>query len=185
MQLVNIPLERVAVLVGEKGRDKRRLERLCQAKFKVGEEGTVEIKAKDPLCEWRARDVVVAIGRGFSPSRALSLIDEDFYLKVIDLRNLFDSNNDMMRVKGRIIGEKGRTRAIIEQCSDAYVSVYGHTIAIIGRVDELALAEKAIEMLLDGSMHTTVYKFLEAGRRRLNDERHKLWEEHPERRDEA
>jgi len=185
MQLINIPEERVAVLVGEKGRDKRKLEKLCKAKFKVGKEGEVEVKAKDPLDEWRAKDIVLAIGRGFSPQRALKLTDEDYYLKIIDLRNLFDSERELARVKGRIIGEKGRARMIIEECTDVDLCVYGHTVSLIGMVDEVALAEGAIGMLIEGAMHSTVYKFLERGRRRLNDERRKLWEEHPERKDEG
>ncbi|MDO8339528.1 MAG: KH domain-containing protein [Candidatus Burarchaeum sp.] len=185
MQLVNIPEERVGVLVGEKGKDKRKLEKLCRCKLKVSEEGEVEVKAKDPLDEWRAKDVVLAIGRGFAPERALKLTDEDYYLKIMDLRILFDSDNELARVKGRVIGEQGRTRLIIEQCSDADVCVYGHTVAIIGLVDEVALAEQAIGMLIEGAMHSTVYKFLERGRRRLNDERRKLWVEHPERKEGA
>ncbi len=184
MQLVNIPEERVGVLVGEKGKDKRKLEKLCRCKLKVSEEGEVEVRAKDPLDEWRAKDVVLAIGRGFSPQKALKLTDEDYYLKIMDLRALFDSEKEMSRVKGRIIGEEGRTRMIIEQCTDADICVYGHTVAIIGLVDEVALAEQAIGMLIEGAMHSTVYKFLERGRRRLNDERRKLWVEHPERKDE-
>lgn len=184
MQLVNIPQERVAVLVGEKGRDKRKLERLSKAKFKVSEEGTVAVKAKDALDEWRAKDIVLAIGRGFSPQRALKLIDEDYYLKIMDLRTLFSSDKELARVKGRIIGEKGRTRMIIEDCTDADVCVYGHTVSLIGRVDEVALAEQAIGLLLEGAMHSTVYKFLERGRRRLNDSRRALWEERPERKEE-
>jgi len=182
MQLVKVPVERIGVLVGEKGRDKRRLEKASRAKFKIGKDGEVEIKAKDPLDEWRARDVVQAVGRGFSPAKAMKLSNEDVYLKILDLRLMFNSPKDILRVKGRIIGEEGRTRIIIEDCSDAEVCVYGHTVAMIGRVEELALAEKAVEMIARGAMHATVYKMLERGRRKLNESRRSLWEEKPQTR---
>jgi len=181
MQVVNIPQERVPVLLGTKGRDRRRIEKASGAKLSVDNEGEVCISSRDAVKEWRAREIVIAIGRGFSPDRALKLADEDYYLKVIDLRGEF-SDRDMERVKGRVIGEKGRTRKIIEECSDAYVCVYGHTIAILGKIDELTLAERAIDRLLKGAMHSTVYKLLEEGRRELKRQRMMLWEEHPARR---
>ncbi|MFA6035855.1 MAG: KH domain-containing protein [Candidatus Micrarchaeia archaeon] len=178
MQTINIPQERVPVLLGTKGRDKRRLEKASGAKFEVDSEGEVRITSPDAVKEWRARDIVMAVGRGFSPDRALMLIDEECYLKVIDLRGEF-SDKDIERVKGRIIGEKGRTRQIIEDTSDAYICVYGHTVSILGKLDELTLAARAVEKLMDGAMHTTVYKLLDEGRRELKRKRAMLWEEKP------
>ena len=177
MQPVKIPVERIGVLLGQKGKDKRRLEKASGAKFKIGEEGEVEITAKDPVVEWRARDVVLAVARGFSPWKALKLTKDDYYLRVMDLRLMFDSLKQMGRVKGRIIGEKGRTRKIIEECADVDLCVYGHTVSMIGRLEEVGLAERAIEMIIEGAMHSTVYKMLERGRRKLNESRMSLWEE--------
>jgi ribosomal RNA assembly protein len=178
MQIVRIPQERVGILVGEKGRDKRRIEKLSGAKFTIDTEGEVTIKSADPVKEWRAREIVTAVGRGFSPDRALLLADDDYYLKVIDLRGEFP-DKDMERVRGRIIGEKGRTRKIIEDCADVHLCVYGHTVAILGMVDEVHLAARAVDKLMEGAMHSTVYKLLEAGRRQLKMERMKMWEDNP------
>jgi ribosomal RNA assembly protein len=41
------------------------------------------------------------------------------------------------------------------------ISVHGNTIAIIGKWDNLLLAKKAVEMILEGKMHSTVKRFLE------------------------
>src|SRR5438128_2087636 len=44
------------------------------------------------------------------------------------------------------------------------VSVWGHTVALIGGTFEMAIAREAVFMLLRGSEHKTVYRFLERKR---------------------
>jgi len=70
------------------------------------------------------------------------------------------------RVAGRIIGKEGKSRRVIEDLTDAHLSVYGYTIGIIGRIDELQAARRAIEMLLEGASHPSVYRFLEKEKKR-------------------
>ncbi|MEM3030797.1 MAG: KH domain-containing protein [Candidatus Micrarchaeia archaeon] len=176
MELINIPSERVAVLVGSNGETKRRVERMGGVRLKVGREGEVEIRGKDSYGEWRAKEVVRAIGRGFSPDKATKLFDEDYYFKVIDLKDILGSDKDVVRTKGRIIGEGGKARRIIEELSEADLCIYGNTVAIIGRLAELSLAEEAVSALIRGASHTRVWSILEKGRRRLKEERARLWE---------
>jgi ribosomal RNA assembly protein len=90
------------------------------------------------------------------------------------------SEADIKRVKGRIIGMNGKTRGIIEELTDANVAVYGHTVAIIGTMDQLQVAREAIEMLIKGSMHGTVYRFLHRKRRDLKKKKLELWEKPPQ-----
>jgi len=47
------------------------------------------------------------------------------------------------------------------------VSVYGHTVALIADELQLPIAQDAFEMLLKGSEHATVYRFLERKRAHL------------------
>ena len=78
---------------------------------------------------------------------------------------------------GRIIGREGKTRRIIEQLTGAQVSVSGHTVAIIGTYDAVSTAKDALENLITGRQHGTVYKFLR--RRRTEPKKEKaigLWE---------
>ena len=42
------------------------------------------------------------------------------------------SQSSINRLKGRIIGECGKSRRTIEETSGADVSVYGHTVGLIG-----------------------------------------------------
>ncbi len=175
MEIVKIPQERVAMLIGREGETKRQIERLGKVKIRADEEGDVEIEG-EPFNVWRTKDVVKAIGRGFNPEKTMKLFSEDYYFKLIDLRELFGSEKEIKRYKGRVIGERGRSRRIIEETSEADVCIYGDTVGIIGTLEELQLAEAAIEKLLDGASHATVYAMLERGRRRMKEERMKeIW----------
>lgn len=177
-----IPKARIGVLIGQNGEVKAEIEKRLNVELNIdSENGLVIIKPKegsDPLSILKAKDVVNAIGRGFSPERAFKLFNEDVLLEIIDLRDLIGKNeNAMQRLKGRVIGKDGKTRKIIEENTGAYVTVYGHTIGIIGNYDALSAAREAIEMLLKGKQHSTVYKFLEAKRREIKRKEHiELWE---------
>jgi ribosomal RNA assembly protein len=129
------------------------------------ENGVVEIfpteGSDDPTTILRARDVVIAIARGFSPQRALRLIDDDIVIDTIDLRENFGRNErDIARLKGRVIGREGKIRRLIEEMTNVQVSVYGHTIAMLGDFETVTAAREAIELLLKGKQHFTVYKLL-------------------------
>jgi len=110
-----------------------------------------------------AKNIAKAIGRGFSPVHAYRLLDEDVQLEIIDLARFNDAR--ISAVKSRTIGTDGKTRNLIEECTGALVSVYGKTISMIGNPEELKNASKAIEMLINGSEHKTVYRFLEQVRK--------------------
>ena len=47
------------------------------------------------------------------------------------------------RVRARIIGSQGKTRAFIEEITETNISVYGKTVGIIGRAEYVTLARKA------------------------------------------
>ena len=180
---VKIPKERIGVLIGPDGKTKREIEENLNVKLEVDSEtGDVTINlnedSTDPSQLFKARDIVLAIGRGFSPQRAFRLLhDEDVMLTIIDLREIFGrSKSDIRRVKGRIIGKEGKTRRIIEECTEAYISVYGHTVSIIGGVEQSEIAREAISMLIKGNQHATVYRFLQRKRHELKRRKLELWE---------
>lgn len=180
---LKIPKERVGVLIGPEGRTKKSIEEKLSVELQIDSDaGDVTImmaeKAADPSALFRAKDVITALGRGFSPEHAFRLIrDEEAMLEVVDLRSVFGkSDADIKRVQGRIIGMNGKTRRIIEELTDTSVSVYGHTVSIIGTLEQVQVAREAIEMLVKGSMHGTVYRFLHRKRRELRKKMLELWE---------
>lgn len=159
---LKVPQERVAVLIGTEGKTKKVIEELTQSKLDISKEGDVVILGDDALLLYTAREMVRAIGRGFNPKIAEQLIKPDYTLEIIDLAVISGKNKNMMeRLKGRVIGTKGKSREEIERLTDTSISVYGKTIGIIGEVEQVTLSREAVAMLLSGSMHKTVYHFLE------------------------
>jgi len=185
--LIKVPKERVGVIIGPDGVTKKYIEEKLSVALQIDSgSGDVAItmseKAEDPSMLFRAKDVVTALGRGFSPEHAFRLVrDEDAMLDVIDLRTVFGkSDADIKRVKGRIIGMNGKTRRLIEELTDTQVAVFGHTISIIGTIEQAGVAREAVEMLVKGSMHSTVYRVLHRKRKELKKKTLELWEKPPE-----
>jgi ribosomal RNA assembly protein len=180
---VRIPKERVGVLIGPEGKVKRDIEERLAVKLEIESEGggvgiMVNENAPDPTVLFRAKDVVTAIGRGFSPDQAYRLIrSEDTIFDFIDLRVIFGrSDSDITRVKSRIIGMNGKTRRTIEELTDADVVVYGHTVGMIGTFEQVDAARNAVQMIIQGCEHHTVYNFLQKKRRELKKQELELWE---------
>ena len=185
---LKIPTERIGVLIGPNGAIKKHIEKTLLVKLEIeSETGGIAIalaeNAGDPSSLFKAKSVVTAIGRGFSPELAFRLIrNEEASLDIIDLRVIFGrSESDIRRVKGRIIGMGGKTRRIIEELTETNVSIYGHTIGLIGDIEQIQAAREAIKMLIRGSQHTTVYRFLHRKRRELKKKMLELWEKPAEK----
>jgi ribosomal RNA assembly protein len=181
--LVKVPRERIGALVGPDGRVKASIEKKLSVRLQIDSQtGDIQItlmpSAQDPTVLFRAKEVVTAIGRGFSPENAFRLLrDDETMLEVIDLRETVGrSLSDMKRLKGRVIGKEGKTRRIIEELTEADICVYGHTISIVGEIDQVAIAKEAVRMLIRGSLHGTVYRFLHRKRRELKKKKMELWE---------
>ena len=180
---VKVPKERIGALIGPDGRVKTSIEKRLSVELQINSQsGDVKITltptAQDPTVLFRAKEVVIAVGRGFSPEHAFRLLEDDeAVLGVIDLRETVGrSQSEMKRLKGRIIGKEGKTRRIIEELTETNVSVYGHTISVIGTMDQAEVAKEAIRMLIRGSLHGTVYRFLHRKRRELKKKKMELWE---------
>jgi ribosomal RNA assembly protein len=186
---IRIPADRVGALIGPSGKTKKRIEATFQIDLTIdGETGNVDIKVKpdqtDVSVLFVARNMVRAIGRGFSPKNAFALINEDYDLVIMDLEEYVGrSKNAKGRVKGRIIGKEGKSRAMIEELTDCLVSVYGGTVSIIGPYEMLPVTKDAIEMLINGSFHKTVWNHLYAYRRKMKKEKGELWYEPARRRE--
>jgi ribosomal RNA assembly protein len=182
---LKIPRDRVGALIGPKGKAKKRIEDFFGVVLTVdSDSGSVEItlnpNTKDVSVIFTVQNIVKAIGRGFSPQRVDILAKEDFDLNIIDLSDYVgDSKNALARVRGRIIGKNGRSRAILEELTETRISVYGDTVAIIGNVENLGVAREAVMKLVKGAFHKTVWNFLYAYRRKMKKDRGELWYESP------
>jgi ribosomal RNA assembly protein len=170
--LVRIPDDRVGALIGPGGVTKRTIEERTRTSVAVDtEDGSVTVTGPDdrPDDVLRGRDIVLAIGRGFSPDRAFRLLKDDTYLGVVEIRRVTGRREKaaLWRIRSRLIGEHGRARTRIEELSGSSMSVYGGTVALIGKERELERATRAVELLLRGSEHSVVFHML--ARQRADD----------------
>jgi len=162
-----IPLERVGVLLGDNGRVKREIEEKTKTIITVdSSSGSIVIEpafqSTTALDLIKAQNIVRAIAHGFSPERAFRLLEDDQVLEVVDVRQYVgDKPNHIKRVLGRIIGENGKARRILEEMTGAYISVYETYVAIIADYEVSSIVKKAVEMLIEGRAHSTVYKYID------------------------
>lgn len=168
MRYVKIPKDRVAVLVGAEGSVKKDIESHGVTLDIDSQTGDVAIAGDDALAELDAEQVVRAIGRGFSPPHAFRLFRENHYFELLDMRDFVGKKSkDVHRIAGRVIGKNGKTRMAIEEATGVHLSVYGTTVGIIGDARGLDAAIQAVEMLLNGANHATVYRFLQREKQRI------------------
>jgi ribosomal RNA assembly protein len=181
-QIIKIPHDRVGVIIGKEGRVKEEIEQKCNVIIDIDSENGDVLVSSGPFPvtkteAFKAMEIISAISKGFSPGRAYRLLDEDL-LQLIDIRDYAGkSTNSIQRIKGRIIGKGGKSRKTIEELTGAYISVYGHTVGLIGSFEELKIAAEAISMISKGSSHKNVYNMLQVARRKAKFDKMNLWEE--------
>jgi len=179
---VQVPIERVGVLIGKGGSVKREIEETYGVELEIeSSTGRVCIKLLESSNSANllvVKNIIQAIGHGISPEKALKAFrEEDATLHVIDLKYVLgDSRNNLVRVKGRLIGERGKARKLIEELTNTAISISDHTVAIVGKLENVEVARRAIEMLISGRPHSVVWKYLYSMRRRLKRRGFILWE---------
>jgi ribosomal RNA assembly protein len=157
------------MVIGSGGETKKEIEEELGVKIDIDSHtGEVDIKPDmekenyDPLNVIIAKKVVRAINRGFNPNKAIKLKNDEFTLEVINLSSLLGkSRKKLRRVKGRLIGRDGEMREAIEQYAECYVSIFGKTVSIIADHENMQIAKKAINMIINGMPHHTALKYLE------------------------
>lgn len=167
---LRIPEERVAMLIGKAGAVKKRFEADLGVKIFIKTDGFVTITGKDSLKIWVCEKIVKAVGRGFNPELAALLEKDDWDFEIIELEGYSRSAKDEQRLKGRVIGRDGQSKTMIEKLTGGYINVYGKTISVISMSDTIEMVRNAIEMLLKGARHVTVFKYLEKENQRRKRE---------------
>ncbi|HDN83051.1 MAG TPA: RNA-processing protein [Candidatus Altiarchaeales archaeon] len=155
MQYISIPEERLGVLL----KSKREIENKTGTKIIV-QDTQISIDG-DALNEWIARDIVEAIGSGFEPSIALTLLNENQIFELISIKDFSTSKKDFERRKSRIIGTKGKVIRNLERLTQTKIRVHDKTVGIIGSHEDVHLAKEAILSILSGSKHSTAYRMIE------------------------
>jgi ribosomal RNA assembly protein len=152
---VSIPEERKPVLIGKGGKTKERIERRTRTNLIITDYVKLKGSVEDLM---KAKNIVLAIARGFSPHHAFRLLDEECQLEIITLTD--ENENTRHRLFARIIGRSGQARKNIEKDTGTFISVYGKTVSIIGLPDEIDAARRAIEALIEGKTHGYAYSLM-------------------------
>lgn len=108
-----------------------------------------------------AKDVLIAYGRGFSMGTSLKLLNEGYSMLILDLRDFTGKKNDLLRIKGRLIGTEGKAKLTMESLSGCRISLKGRKVAAIGNLEDVENLKKALIDLIEGKKHSTVYAYLE------------------------
>ena len=165
-EIIRIPAERVKVLLGKEGKTRKLIEKKCKIKLKVDSEGEVSITGESTEIFF-AKDVITAIGRGFNPQKALKLVKPDYQFYLFRLKDYLHTDKAITRIKGRIIGENGKMKEEIENATESDLSIYGNTVGVISKLDSIRYAQEAVEMLINGAKHASVYNYLGRARKRI------------------
>jgi ribosomal RNA assembly protein len=167
---LNIPQERIGVLIGKNGEVKKRIEEKVKVKIQVQQDGAVKVEynADDPEAYFKIRRIADAISSGFSGEDALRLLDENLVLRIIDLRDFSEESSSRMKIiKGRIIGKHGKVWKKVEKLSGAKLALHKYTIGIMGEEESCEIAFKTILKILEGAQFSTAFKYLERQRKSL------------------
>jgi len=166
---VLMPKERIAVLIGKAGKDRKDIEKRSGVKIEIdSESGEVAVTRdlkKDAIPALAALEIIKAVARGFSPQKAYKLWNPNIYIATLDLTEfLGDSPKDLERVRARIIGREGKVRGYISRLTTTDMVIYGKTVSILGETENVSLAKEAVFKIIEGLPHNAVFRFLEAKR---------------------
>ena len=150
-------------------KNKKALEKALNIELEIFDSSII-IKStkKDSFIEYITSKILDALALGFNFEIAIQLKDPDFLLKKIDIKSRVKDKRVNV-VVGRIIGTKGKTKHLIEKLSECDIAISEHFIAVIGHVDNVDIANHAIEALIRGSPQSKVYNILEKSRVKLRE----------------
>ncbi|MGC8566612.1 MAG: KH domain-containing protein [Caldisphaera sp.] len=162
-----IPIEDFEKVSKEIDNIKNDIERILGTKITLDRQNSVAIieprnEKASPADLIKAKDIIVAASIGFSKEEVLDLLNTDNILITIDIKSrIGNSPNHIKRIMGRIIGEDGRAKKTLEEITGTIIHVGNNMVGIIGDYDRAVIAQHGIDMLIEGKMHSTVYKKLE------------------------
>lgn len=161
--------EEMKNLVGKKGRRIKEIKKSLGINIEIKDSKQLIInKKKCKLNDFELINIFDALAMGFPIKITLLLRDPSYIFEKINLKARLRPARRRV-IKARIIGKEGKTRKIIEEITHCYMKIFGNWIGLIGKEENLAIAKRAIEMLVQGRSHSGVYKWLEHARTKLEE----------------
>ena len=113
-----------------------------------------------PEKEYLALQVLEAINIGFSTEKALRLKEDGIILQTLHIKDI-TKRGDLERVRGRIIGKKGRTLSTLSKLTNCDISLEDNEIGLIGDAEIMDDEIQSVTSLIQGSKQGNVYTRLE------------------------
>jgi len=179
MWFFSVPPERARAVLRKGGRLRRSIEERYDVSLAVDDEtGGVSVRytpEKAAEAFLALRNIMSAVSTGFDEGAIRDMIERDLQFAALDLEDKVGSSRSALtRIKGRIIGQRGRAKRKIEEATGCMISIYENKVGISGPPETMEIAREAVDRLSSGFQHETVYRFLETRMRRLKQEQ-RLW----------
>jgi ribosomal RNA assembly protein len=131
-----------------------------KVKVKIGfGKDSVSVKGSE-LNEYLVERIIQAIDFGFMTDDALLLLNEDFVLEFVEVKEHTRRKN-LKDVRARIIGTGGKARKTIENLTGAEIVINGNSVGVIVDSDHMEMVVQGIESLIQGAKHGNVFAYLE------------------------
>ncbi len=134
------------------------IENKVKVKISFGKD-SIGIRASE-LNEYLIEQVIRAIDFGFNAEDALLLLNEDFILEFIEVKEHTRRKN-LKEVRARLIGREGKARKTIEKLTGAEIVIHKNTVGVIVDSDHSEAVVQGIESLIQGAKHGNVFAYLE------------------------
>lgn len=134
------------------------IENKTKIKISFGK-GSIRLKGSE-MKEFLVEKVIQAIDFGYCADDALLLMNEDFVLEFIEVKEHTRRKN-LKDVRARLIGTGGKARKTIENLTGSEIVISGNTVGVIVDSDHLDAVVQGIESLIQGAKHGNVFAYLE------------------------
>ncbi len=161
-------IETLPLLKKEKFEEiKNRIEKTLNCKIKIKND-LIEISGNvfDVL---KAKKILNAFNNCFEIEDCIKLIDENYDLIEINVKEYSKKASRQKELIGRVIGTKGKVKNIIEEYTQTKILIKDKDkkIFILGKLENIEIAKNAIEMILEGKKHSTVFNYLDKTKKGL------------------
>ncbi|MBI2044092.1 hypothetical protein HYT24_01890 [Candidatus Pacearchaeota archaeon] len=148
----------IADKIGRIVKSRKQVEKELDVKLTIkGKEVSIE---GNPENEYYAEKIIDALNLGFTFEIALLIKEEDYVFEIINIKD-HTKRKDLERIRGRIIGTKGKTLKVLEGLTKCFFEVKDNTVGVIGDAEHIEGAQEGIISLIRGSKQSKVYNYLE------------------------
>lgn len=169
-EIISFPYsqQEIAKIIGKKGKNKKFLEKKLKIKIKVEENNIIIDKTKADINDFELQNILDAIAMGFDVSDAILLKNPNYIFEKINLKHILRPTRRRV-IKARIIGKEGKIKRIIEELTDCKIRIYENYIGLVGEIENINIAKRAIEMIIQGKSFTAMQRWLEHAKTRIED----------------